>query len=65
MAFADMTFGTGATSAGAGGRYDADRLLAGYRAARAQEALFDLRRGPASGYDEFVDADGNVRPAWA
>jgi len=65
MAFADMTFGTGATSAGAGDRYDADRLLAGYRAARAQEALFDLRRGPASGYDEFVDADGNVRPAWA
>lgn len=67
MAFADMTFGSGA--APAGGRhdahYDADRLLAGYRAARAQEALFDLRRGPASGYDEFVDADGNVRPAWA
>ncbi|BCZ25151.1 circularly permuted type 2 ATP-grasp protein [Mycobacterium senriense] len=45
--------------------YDADRLLAGYRAARAQEALFDLRHGPASGYDEFVDQDGNVRPAWA
>lgn len=65
MAFADMTFGTGAAPAGAGGRYDADRLLAGYRAARAQEALFDLRRGPASGYDEFVDPDGKVRPAWA
>lgn len=63
MAFADMTFGTGA--APAGGRYDADRLLAAYRAARAQQALFDLRRGPASGYDEFVDPDGNVRPAWA
>lgn len=63
MAFADMTFGTGATPAG--GRYDADRLLAAYRAARAQQALFDLRRGPASGYDEFVDPDGNVRPAWA
>lgn len=45
-------------------RYDADRLLAGYRAARAQQALFDLRHGPASGYDEFVDGDGNVRPAW-
>ncbi|GAB1811182.1 circularly permuted type 2 ATP-grasp protein [Mycobacterium sp. MUNTM1] len=64
-----MTFGTGATAgpgsmAGAA-RYDADRLLAGYRAARAQEALFDLRHGPASGYDEFVDQDGNVRPAWA
>lgn len=63
MAFADMTFGTSA--APAGGRYDADRLLAAYRAARAQQALFDLRRGPASGYDEFVDPDGNVRPAWA
>ncbi|OBF07596.1 hypothetical protein A5730_12230 [Mycobacterium sp. ACS4054] len=73
MAFADMTFGTGAPAAAAGGRhedryedrYDADRLLAGYRAARAQEALFDLRHGPAAGYDEFVDQDGNVRPAWA
>lgn len=69
MTFADMTFGTG-TPAGPGSmagaaRYDADRLLAGYRAARAQEALFDLRHGPASGYDEFVDEDGNVRPAWA
>ncbi|BBY10854.1 circularly permuted type 2 ATP-grasp protein [Mycobacterium marseillense] len=60
-----MTFGTSAAPGGAGGPYDADRLLAGYRAARAQEALFDLRRGPASGYDEFVDPDGNVRPAWA
>lgn len=73
MAFADMTFGTGAPAAAAGGRhedryderYDADRLLAGYRAARAQEALFDLRHGPAAGYDEFVDEDGNVRPSWA
>lgn len=65
MAFADMTFGTSAAPGGAGGPYDADRLLAGYRAARAQEALFDLRRGPAGGYDEFVDPDGNVRPAWA
>ncbi|OSC22120.1 hypothetical protein B8W69_27085 [Mycobacterium vulneris] len=65
MAFADMTFGTGAPSAAGTARYDADRLLAGYRAARAQEALFDLRHGPASGYDEFVDQDGNVRPAWA
>ncbi|CAM4407243.1 circularly permuted type 2 ATP-grasp protein [Mycobacterium senriense] len=69
MVFADMTFGAGAppgpgSMAGTAG-YDADRLLAGYRAARAQEALFDLRHGPASGYDEFVDQDGNVRPAWA
>jgi len=48
-----------------GERYDAERLLAGYRTARAQEALFDLRHGPGSGYDEFVDRDGNVRPAWS
>jgi uncharacterized circularly permuted ATP-grasp superfamily protein/uncharacterized alpha-E superfamily protein len=47
------------------GRYDADRLLAGYRTARAQEALFDLRHGPGNGYDEFVDRDGNVRRAWS
>ncbi|ORW87890.1 hypothetical protein AWB92_23470 [Mycobacterium sp. IEC1808] len=45
--------------------YDADRLLAEYRTARAQEALFDLRHGPRVGYDEFVDRDGNVRPAWS
>jgi uncharacterized circularly permuted ATP-grasp superfamily protein/uncharacterized alpha-E superfamily protein len=49
----------------AGDRYDVDRLVAGYRTARAQEALFDVRDGPGAGYDEFVDADGNVRPAWA
>ncbi|CMH85447.1 hypothetical alanine and leucine rich protein [Mycobacterium tuberculosis] len=41
--------------------YDVDRLLAGYRTARAQETLFDLRDGPGAGYDEFVDDDGNVR----
>ncbi|OBB65548.1 circularly permuted type 2 ATP-grasp protein [Mycobacterium sp. 852014-50255_SCH5639931] len=64
MAFADMTFGIGTGSAPPADRYDADRLLAGYRAARAQEALFDLRHGPAAGYDEFVDRDGQVRPAW-
>jgi uncharacterized circularly permuted ATP-grasp superfamily protein/uncharacterized alpha-E superfamily protein len=49
-------------------RSDVDRLLAGYRAARAQETLFDLRTpglaGPGIGHDEFVDAAGNVRPAW-
>lgn len=28
--------------------YDVDRLLAGYRTARAQETLFDLRDGPGS-----------------
>ena len=39
-------------------------MLARYRMSRAQGALFDLRGGAASGYDEFVDAPGNVRPAW-
>jgi uncharacterized circularly permuted ATP-grasp superfamily protein/uncharacterized alpha-E superfamily protein len=50
---------------------DPDRLLEGYRAARAQEPLFDLRiSGPpvrafgATGYDEFIDGAGDVRPAW-
>jgi uncharacterized circularly permuted ATP-grasp superfamily protein/uncharacterized alpha-E superfamily protein len=42
----------------------ADDVLAGYRSARAQEALFDVRGGAATGYDEFVDAAGDVRPAW-
>jgi uncharacterized circularly permuted ATP-grasp superfamily protein/uncharacterized alpha-E superfamily protein len=68
MASPDMALDAGGSTAAAGtagGRYDADRLLAGYRTARAQEALFDLRHGPGSGYDEFVDRDGNVRPAWS
>src|SRR6201993_5056735 len=68
MAFPErlaMAPGAGGSSAGPTGRYDADRLLAGYQTARAQEALFDLRHGPGIGYDEFVDNDGNVRPAWA
>ncbi len=41
-----------------------DDVLAGYRSARAQETLFDVRGAAATGYDEFVDAAGNVRPAW-
>jgi uncharacterized circularly permuted ATP-grasp superfamily protein/uncharacterized alpha-E superfamily protein len=47
--------------------YDPDRLLAGYRASWAQEALFDLRggRSGSAGYDEFVDTAGNVRPGWS
>ena len=48
--------------------HDPDRLLAGYRAARAQDTLFDLRGGAGTfggtGYDEFVDATGTVRPSW-
>ena len=48
------------------GRYDADRLLAAYRSARAQDALFDLRpNGSPMGYDEFVGRDGGVRAAWS
>lgn len=65
MAAPIMTLGTD-------DRYDADRLLAGYRAARAQEALFDLRPTSSggsgvggAGYDEFIDATGKVRAAWA
>jgi uncharacterized circularly permuted ATP-grasp superfamily protein/uncharacterized alpha-E superfamily protein len=44
--------------------HDSDDVLARYRGSRAQEALFDLRGSSASGYDEFVDSAGNVRPAW-
>ncbi len=60
--------GSSAITGPASDRYDADRLLAGYRTARIQETLFDLRPagspGPGIGYDEFLDHDGNVRPAW-
>ncbi|MBI3227533.1 MAG: circularly permuted type 2 ATP-grasp protein [Mycolicibacterium cosmeticum] len=41
-----------------------DDVLVGYRAARAQQALFDVRGMAGSGYDEFVDPTGAVRPAW-
>ena len=44
--------------------HDIDNLLTGYRAARAQQALFDPRGGALTGFDEFVDAAGDVRPAW-
>jgi len=43
---------------------DPDNLLARYRTARAQQALFPVRGRTAGGYDEFVDAAGNIRPAW-
>lgn len=52
------------TGAGFDGGAGADDLLAQYRAVRAQKSLFDVRDGPSSGYDEFVDPAGNVRPAW-
>ncbi|PXX09737.1 circularly permuted type 2 ATP-grasp protein [Mycolicibacterium moriokaense] len=43
---------------------DIDNVLTRYRTARSQQALFDVRPGASTGYDEFVDAAGNVRPAW-
>lgn len=39
-------------------------VLAGYRARRTQQALFDVRGMRGGGYDEFIDAAGNIRPAW-
>lgn len=49
--------------------FDADGLLTRYRAARAQETLFDLRPpgrvGSSPRYDEFLDATGQVRPGWS
>jgi uncharacterized circularly permuted ATP-grasp superfamily protein/uncharacterized alpha-E superfamily protein len=43
---------------------DTDNVLMHYRTARAQDTLFELRGGSGTGYDEFVDAVGTVRPAW-
>ena len=45
--------------------HDPDRLLAGYRAARTQEALFEPSGGPQAVYDEFIDETGAIRPTWA
>ncbi len=45
-------------------RRDPDSLLEGYSAARAQEALFEVRGPGSTGYDEFVDEAGEVRPDW-
>ena len=39
-------------------------LLAQYRAVRAQESLFDGGHDGYGGYDEFVDAAGDIRPDW-
>ena len=44
--------------------HDIDNLLADYRSARAQRALFDPRGSAVAGYDEFVDPAGSVRPSW-
>ena len=68
MASAEMSLPSSEPSAAFRYRSDVDRLLAGYRAARAQEVLFDLRTpglaGPVLGYDDFLDEAGHVRPAW-
>jgi uncharacterized circularly permuted ATP-grasp superfamily protein/uncharacterized alpha-E superfamily protein len=62
----DALFGSLPAAPLVGGSPDPDQLLAGYRAAWAQEPLFDVREGRSrfAGYDEFVDAAGNVRPGW-
>lgn len=41
-----------------------DDPMAGYRAARAQAPLFDVRDVATVGYDELVSESGAVRPAW-
>jgi len=41
-----------------------DDPMAGYRAARAQEPLFDVRDVAHIGYDELVTESGGIRPAW-
>jgi uncharacterized circularly permuted ATP-grasp superfamily protein/uncharacterized alpha-E superfamily protein len=44
---------------------DVDGVVTSYRRTRAQQALFEVRGArPGTSYDEFVDAAGNVRPAW-
>ncbi|WP_349269044.1 hypothetical protein MPNTM1_04384 [Mycolicibacterium parafortuitum] len=50
------------------GATDVENPLTPYTSMRAQQALFDVQprlgAGPSAGYDEFVDAAGDVRPAW-
>lgn len=48
------------------GPTDVDNPLVPYGTMRAQQVLFEQPQfgGPTTGYDEFVDAAGNVRPAW-
>ena len=58
---------TGPSPPTGAGAIDFDNLLAPYRSMRAQPALFDVQptvHGPGAGYDEFVDAAGDVRPSW-
>ena len=58
---------SGPTSSSGVGPTDFDNPLAPYGTVRAQQALFDLRpvTGVAgTGYDECLDENGEVRPAW-
>ncbi|MGU3503207.1 circularly permuted type 2 ATP-grasp protein [Mycobacterium sp. C31M] len=48
----------------AGVTTSAGDVLAEYRARRAQQALFAVRGVVGNGYDEFIDAAGDIRPAW-
>ncbi|OBF13313.1 hypothetical protein A5727_17495 [Mycobacterium sp. ACS4331] len=43
---------------------DPDGLLAGYRAVRTQETLFEANGDAGPAYDEFVDESGEVREVW-
>lgn len=55
------------TSPSGVGRTDFDNPLVPYDTVRGQPALFDLQpaTGPGdAGYDEFIDENGDVRPAW-
>jgi uncharacterized circularly permuted ATP-grasp superfamily protein/uncharacterized alpha-E superfamily protein len=47
-------------------QHDPDPLLTGYGGGRAQPALFDVCGGfRGARYDEFLDADGDIRSHWA
>src|SRR6476620_6159419 len=60
-----LQYGSAVMALPAPDTHDIDHLLARYRTARAQQALFDVRGERAgTGYDEFVDAAGNGRPTW-
>ncbi len=64
-----MSLASQALAGSAPADQDVDGLFAGYRNAQAQEVLFDaggdvLATGPI-GYDEFLDAFGDVRPGWS
>ncbi|KKB99868.1 circularly permuted type 2 ATP-grasp protein [Mycolicibacter arupensis] len=46
------------------GTTDVENPLTPYASMRAQRALFDVQPQASDGYDELVDAAGDVRPAW-